>query len=159
MAAAPDPTMERLRAVSEAANLRSPLARWFAANRADFAMLLLEYRPRWEVLIEQFAADGLLRLRPEFNSPDTRARAVERRRVVKATMRTWARVQARPPGGPKRGPVASPAIPRPAQDKAGPATLPQRPDDAAAAAGEDEDPRFDFEGARERQRERFNKKG
>jgi hypothetical protein len=90
---APDPRIKRLRAVAAASTLRSPLGRWFSANREEFEKLLRDYRPRWEALVEQFANDGLLNPPPEFNSDDEGVRKVTRRRVVKSVMRTWERVK------------------------------------------------------------------
>jgi hypothetical protein len=94
MAVTTDTGIERLRAVAAASNLRSPLGRWFSAHHAEFEKLLRDYRPRWEALVEQFAADGLLKLPVEFNSEDEKVRNVTRRRVVKSTMRTWERARA-----------------------------------------------------------------
>jgi hypothetical protein len=89
-----DPRLERLRAVAAASSIRSPLARWLTAHHDEFEQLLRDYRPRWEALVEQFADEGLLRLPVEFSSDDPNLRAVTRRKVVKATMRTWERVKA-----------------------------------------------------------------
>jgi hypothetical protein len=109
MAVATDSGIERLRAVAAASNLRSPLGRWFSAHHDEFGKLLRDYRPRWEALVEHFAAEGLLRLPAEFNSENEKVRKDTRRRVVKSTMRTWERVKfqvARKPP-PKSAPVES----------------------------------------------------
>jgi len=119
-----DARFERLRAVAATSNLRSPLARWLSANHVEFEKLLKDYRPRWEALVEQLGADGLLKLPPEFTSDDQKIRQLTRRRVVKAAMRTWERVKlqvaqksappSRPPAPAPRGPnrpSRSPATP------------------------------------------------
>ncbi|MGD0104912.1 MAG: hypothetical protein ABSC06_12855 [Rhodopila sp.] len=93
MADTTDARFERLRAVAATSNLRSPLARWLSANHVEFEKLLKDYRPRWEALVEQLGADGLLKLPPEFTSDDQKIRQLTRRRVVKAAMRTWERVK------------------------------------------------------------------
>lgn len=93
MADTTDTRLERLRAVAATSNLRSPLARWFSANHAEFEKLLKDYRPRWEALVEQFGADGTLKLPAEFTSADQTVREAARRRVVKAAMRTWERAK------------------------------------------------------------------
>jgi hypothetical protein len=93
MAVTTDSGIERLRAVAAASNLRSPLGRWFSAHHDEFENLLRDYRPRWEALVEHFAAEGLLKLPPEFNSDDEKVRKDTRRRVVKSSMRTWERVK------------------------------------------------------------------
>jgi hypothetical protein len=87
--------IERLRAVAATSHLRSPLARWLSANHDEFEKLLKDYRPRWEALVEQFGAEGLLELPPEFTSDDPHMRAVTRRKVVKAAMQIWERVKHR----------------------------------------------------------------
>ena len=75
MAETRDARIDRLRAVAATSHLRSPLARWLSANHDEFARLLEAYRPRWEVLVEQFGAEGLLELPPEFTSGDPHLRA------------------------------------------------------------------------------------
>jgi hypothetical protein len=90
-----DARIDRLRAVAATSHLRSPLARWLSANHDEFARLLEAYRPRWEALVEQFGAEGLLELPPEFTSGDPHLRAMTRRKIVKATMRIWERVKHR----------------------------------------------------------------
>ena len=102
MAVTHDARIDRLRAVAATSHLRSPLARWLSANHEQFEQLLKDYRPRWEALVEQFGAEGLLQLPPEFTSDDPHVRAETRRKVVKATMRIWERVQQRV--APKRSP-------------------------------------------------------
>ncbi len=89
MAEVADTIIERLRAVAAASNLRSPLARWLTANHDEFERLLQDFRPKWEALVEQFAADGLLKLSPEFATDEA-----TKRKAVKAAMRTWDRVRA-----------------------------------------------------------------
>ena len=87
--------IDRLRAVAATSHLRSSLARWLSANHDEFEKLLKDYRPRWEALVEQFGAEGLLELPPEFTSDDPHVRAVTRRKVVKAAMQIWERVKHR----------------------------------------------------------------
>jgi hypothetical protein len=129
MAVTHDARIDRLRAVAATSHLRSPLARWLSANHAQFEQLLKDYRPRWEALVEQFGAEGLLQLPPEFMSDDPHVRAVTRRKVVKATMRIWERVQQRV------APAAQPSTrdrPRqhpPAQQQTAAATLPTNQQD------------------------------
>jgi len=87
--------IDRLRAVAAASHQRSPLARWLSANHDEFERLLKDYRPRWEALVEQFGAEGLLELPPEYTSDDPYVRAATRRKVVKAAMQIWERVKHR----------------------------------------------------------------
>jgi hypothetical protein len=90
-----DTRIDRLRAVAATSHLRSSLARWLSANHDEFQRLLKDYRPRWDALVEQFGAEGLLELPPEFTSNDPHVRAVTRRKVVKAAMQIWERVKCR----------------------------------------------------------------
>lgn len=96
--AAPDARFERLRAVAATSNIRSPLARFFSAHHDQFVTLLSEFRPRWDALVEQWAAEGLLTLPPEWNSADEQIRSVTRQKVVKAARRTWERVKVKKAG-------------------------------------------------------------
>jgi hypothetical protein len=85
-------SIERLRAaiaVPPTTNARSPLTRWLTDNREEFTKLMRDYRPRWEALVEQFAADGLLTLPAGFATD-----AEVRRRVILNTARRWDRVKA-----------------------------------------------------------------
>jgi hypothetical protein len=82
-----DARIDRLRAVAATSHLRSPLARWLSANHDEFEKLLNDYRPRWEALVEQFAAEGLLELPPEFTSGDPHLRTMTRRRALSAPHR------------------------------------------------------------------------
>jgi hypothetical protein len=107
--------IDRLRAVAATSHLRSPLARWLSANHDEFEKLLKDYRPRWEALVEQFSAEGLLELPPEFTSDDPHVRAVTRRKVVKAAMQIWERVKHRVApkrsfGGHRPTPAAIPSM-------------------------------------------------
>jgi hypothetical protein len=107
--------IDRLRAVAATSHLRSPLARWLSANHDEFEKLLKDYRPRWEALVEQFNAEGLLELPREFTSDNPHVRAVTRRKVVKAAMQTWERVKhrvapRRSPGGQRPTLAAMPSM-------------------------------------------------
>jgi hypothetical protein len=135
MAETQDARIDRLRAVAATSHLRSPLARWLSANHDEFAKLLKDYRPRWEALVEQFGAEGLLELPPAFTSDDPHLRAATRRKVVKAAMQIWERVKHRVGPGQSRGrelptPAAMPSMqdrppqPSPAQQRAVVATPP-----------------------------------
>ena len=91
----PDARFERLVAVAMTSNIRSPLARYLSAHHDQFDRLLADFRPRWDALVEQWAADGLLTLPPDWNSDDKQVRAVTRQKAVKAARRTWERVKAK----------------------------------------------------------------
>jgi len=81
------------------------------ANHAAFTALLKDYRPRWEALVEQFGAGGLLELPPAFTSDDPHAREMTRRKVVKAAMQTWERVKVQVAKAPSVTPPARAPLP------------------------------------------------
>ena len=120
-----DARIDRLRAVAATSHLRSPLARWLSANHDEFARLCLW--PRWEALVEQFGAEGLLELPPEFTSGDPHLRAMTPK-IVKATMRIWERVHRL-----RQEPAASAAgvAAAPPETQLGPPTAPRRDNDRA----------------------------
>jgi hypothetical protein len=93
--AEPDARFERLRAAAAASNIRSPLARYLSAHHDQFAALLSDYRPRWDALVEQWAADGLLTLPQDWHSDDEHVRSITRQKVIRASRRTWERVKAK----------------------------------------------------------------
>jgi len=108
------------------------LARWLSANHDEFAKLLKDYRPRWEALVEQFGAEGLLELPLEFTSDDPHVRARARRKVVKAAMRIWERVKHSVAS--RRSPVEQPTLAALPSTRDGPPQCSRVQQQTAAAA-------------------------
>lgn len=120
--------MDVIRSAAEAGAIRSEIGRWFAANHDEFADTLRRYRPRWEVLIEQFAKARLIELPADFSAEDALTRQAARRRVTDSVRKAWQRAHKRAvqktetDKDPPRGSVPSiPALPtaqpEPVQDE------------------------------------------
>ena len=123
----PKLSMAEVRAVLEESTPTSPLGRWMAENRTDFATSVSQIRPRWEALVVKFAEAGLIRVNPAFwDKEDTPARQKERRRAAEAAKQVWQRVKRKGPGetrplAPSGGTVAA-TVPTPR-----PGSPPSRP--------------------------------
>ena len=115
----PKLSMADVRAVLAESTPTSPLGRWMAENRSEFAASLSQVRPNWEALVVKFAEAELIRVNPVFwGKADTPARRKERKRAAEAAKQVWQRVKRKDAGtrqtvAPARAPTAAAPSPRP----------------------------------------------